>query len=130
MDGEMLSVLFVPRHVPVPGTHMTPHRSLEPDQMETLVKPWRLIRRVSAKGSGLDGERKDKCVLSGKGPGEAPRCSLGGLGSRQVRAGHSDTRDGQAWLFSSWRWTCCLSWSLTLAYLSCPFLTKVSTSAT
>ena len=77
----MLSVLFVPRHVPVPGTCMTPHRSLEPDQMETSVKPWRLIRRVSARGSGLDGERKDKCVLSGKGPGEAPRCSLGGLGS-------------------------------------------------
>ena len=87
MDGVTLSVLFVPRHVPVPGTCVTPYRFLEPDQMEASVKLRRLIRGVSAEGSGWMESTGTSVCFAGKGPGEAPRCLLGGLGSRQVGAG-------------------------------------------
>lgn len=86
MDGVTLSVLFVPRHVPVPGTCVTPYRFLEPDQMEASVKPRRLIRGVLAEGSGVDGEHRDKCVLCREGPWRGPEVLAGRVG---VKAGRS-----------------------------------------
>lgn len=50
------------------------------------MKPWHLIRGVSAKGSGLDGERRDKCVLYGEGPWRGPEVLVERIG---VKAGQS-----------------------------------------
>lgn len=60
----MLSLLFTAVSPDMPGTCLTPDRTLERDQMEDLVKLQSPIRgEESAKGSGLDGECKDKCVI-------------------------------------------------------------------